>query len=339
MRPRIVVFSGGQEEHAGISSQSGKWLCQYIPRSQYDVVPVEVTHEGKWKVPLGSLPKTGPVGRTMDMLSSVTQPLAPSDALDRLFSKPVDSIITVLRGKGGDDGALHSMGALLGIRVAGSNHHTARSSSHKHQFAHSISDIAATPYSHLVRHTMSAEEIESELRGEFMPPFFIKPVHSENSHGIVRVDSLSHLRRAIESAKQHSQDFIVQEHAPGLELTVTVYMDQKGAIHALPPTIVTPKGSAFYDYHTKQRDGAAQFHTVHSSDKSLAEQAEEIARDVYESLSCQGVATVDMIADAGAIDVLELNTIPTFHPASPILHQLKEAGLHPEDLIRQGYLL
>lgn len=308
-------------------------MCQYIPRSKYDVTPVEVTHNGEWKVPMGTLPKGGDIARTMEMLFKATTPQDPKKALERLLNKPVDSIITLLRGKGGDDGAMHHMGNLLGIRVAGSDHHTTHATFNKHRFNHAISGIAPTPYSQLVRHIESMEDTARNIWSEFITPFFVKPVHGSGSHGIVRVENFADLERAIASAKETKKDVLVQEYRPGLELSVTVYLDEKGAIHALPPTIITPKSSSFYDYQGKQQSTGAHFHSISESDSALTQQAEAIAQEVYESLGCSGIATVDMIANDGSIDVLELNTVPTFHSASPIHHQLKQAGMHPEHLI------
>ncbi len=333
MRPRIVVFTGGQEEHANTSREGGTWLCQYIPRSKYDVTPVEVTSTGEWKVPMGTLPKGGDIARTMEMLFKATAPQDPKKALERLLNKPVDSIITLLRGKGGDDGAMHHMGGLLGIPVAGSNQHTTHSTFNKHRFAHAVSGIAPTPYSQLVRHVESMEDTARNIWSEFITPFFVKPLHGAGSHGIIRVENFSDLQQAIASAKEAKKDVLVQEYRPGLELSVTVYSDNKGVIRSLPPTLITPKNTSFYDYHGKQRNTGAHFHSVHESDSALTKQAEAIAQEVYESLGCNGIATIDMIANDGALDILELNTIPTFHSASPIHHQLKQAGMHPEHLI------
>ena len=333
MRPRIVVFTGGQEEHAKSSHESGVWLCQYIPRSKYDVTPVEVTSSGQWKVPMGTLPKGGDVKRTMDMLFQATTPQDPKKALERLLQKPVDSIITTMRGRGGDDGAMHSMGDMLGIHVAGSNHHVSQHAFHKQRFTHAISGIAPTPYSKLVRYTEDIGDAVRNIWSSFISPFFVKPVHGSGSHGVVRVQNVSDLQKTLAHAKEARQDMLAQEYRPGLELSVTIYSDGKNIVRTLPPTIITPKFASFYDYHGKQKDTGAHFHNIHESDSSLADQAEAIARDVYESLGASGIATVDMIANDGAIDVLELNTIPSFHFASPIHHQLSQARMHPEQLI------
>lgn len=339
MRPRIVVFMGGEDQHAHASSQSGKWVCQYIPRSQYDVTPVHVTADGKWKVPLGTIPKTGDVHRTIDMLASVTEAQTPTEAAKRLFDRPVDSIITMLRGKGGDDGAMHNMGDILDIRVAGSGHKASTLASDKHYFSHRMRDIAPTPYSRFIPHTIHPDELEQELRGELIPPFFIKPNTGAGSHGITHIQNEADITRAIHDLMKNPRDVILQEALPGLELAVTVFSDAHGKLHVLPATVVTPKGALFYDYHTKHRDNGAHFHPVHESNKNIIEQAEEIARNVYTSLGCKGIATLDMIANDNTIDVLELNTIPTFHTASPIHHQLQTAGIHPEQLIKLAYRL
>ena len=112
-----------------------------------------------------------------------------------------------------------------------------------------------------------------------------------------------------------------------------VQTDANGKLHALPPTVVTPKAASYYDYRTKQNDNGAHFHPVHETDSALVQQAEYIAEDVYRSLRMNGIVTIDMMAHDGAVDVLDVNTIPSFHSASPIHHQLKHAGIHPENFL------
>ncbi|MDA1169376.1 MAG: ATP-grasp domain-containing protein [bacterium] len=339
MRPKIVVFTGGQEEHAALSRESGTWMCQNIPRSAYDVTPVEVTSDGQWKVPVGTLPRGGDVARTMEMLFKATAPQEPKKGLERLLAKNVDSIITLLRGKGGDDGAMHATGDMLGIPVAGSGQHTSQHAFSKHHFAHAISHIAPTPYTQLLPHNEHTEDSARTIWQDFLAPFFIKPVNGSGSHGVVRVQQFEQLQQSIAEAKNSKKDILIQEYRPGLELSVTVYSGTDTVPHSLPPTIITPKAALFYTYYEKQRKAGAHFHGVHESDSPLADQAEAIAEEVYTSLGCSGIATIDMIANDGTIDVLELNTIPSFHVSSPIHHQLQQANMHPEQLLKLAYSL
>jgi D-alanine-D-alanine ligase-like ATP-grasp enzyme len=62
-------------------------------------------------------------------------------------------------------------------------------------------------------------------------------------------------------------------------------------------------------------------------------EAEVIARDVYEELGCQGVASIDLIAGDHGTQLLEVNTVPTFSRATPLAQQLEQAHFHPTKMI------
>ncbi|MEO6077253.1 MAG: ATP-grasp domain-containing protein [Candidatus Andersenbacteria bacterium] len=336
MKPRIVVMYGGDDAHSATSKSSGAWISQHIPKSEYDVTPVHITHDGLWSVPLGNLPKVGSVARAMDMLRDATPAQDPKKALDRLLNRNVDSIITTIRGRGGDDGAMHSLAELLHINIAGSNSHVSKIAHNKHHFNHAISDVAPTPYSEIIKKNTSAYDIGTTLR-QFSPsssPFFIKPVHGAGSHGIMHVKSQADLDQAIAYINASGEDMLVQEQKNGDELSITLYKNKNGKVASLPASIVTPRDASFFNYKTKQSGHDNLFYHNHEQHSPVINQAQEIARDVYESLGCDGIVTIDMIADNGAFDVLDLNTIPTFTPGTPIVHQLRHAGMHPEALLR-----
>ncbi|HSX25159.1 MAG TPA: ATP-grasp domain-containing protein [Candidatus Andersenbacteria bacterium] len=334
MKPRVVVFYGGDAEHANTSRESGAWVCRYIPKSEYDVTPVAVTHDGLWKVPLGSLPKSGNTKHAMDMLAEAVPAQDPKQALQRLLNRTVDSIITVLRGRGGDDGAMHSFGELMHLPVKGSNASVSKLAHNKHHFTHAISDVAPTPYSQIIKKQTSEEDIRNILQSFFTIPFFIKPSHGAGSHGVIHVRSQEDLEQSIKNIQNSLDDVLIQEERHGDEIAITVYKEKTGALSSLPASIVTPRNSSFFNYDTKQTGHDNLFYHNHDPRSSIIHQAETIARDVYDSLGCDGIATVDMIADNGAIDVIELNTIPTFTSGTPIVHQLRHAGIHPEELLK-----
>jgi D-alanine-D-alanine ligase-like ATP-grasp enzyme len=213
-KPRIIVFYGGSAGNFDLSAETGRWICQYIPRHTYDVVPVEVTADGKWKVPLGSLPRTGPIGRTFQMLSKAVRALSPAKALERLMHRPVHGFVTVVRGRGGDDGSLHSLGQALHVPVVGSPHSTCQITSNKHLFSHAVSEIANTPFTHRFRGGVPVETIIDDIRDQFLPPLFIKPACEEGSYGIEHVGSIDELASAISKA-HHSGDILLQEKLAG----------------------------------------------------------------------------------------------------------------------------
>ncbi len=333
-RPRVVVFYGGSLDNHDLSSATGRWLCHYLPREKYDVTPVEITADGQWKVPLGSLPRTGAIDTTMKMLGKAVRPLAPAAALQRLMAHPVDSLVTAVRGVGGDDGSLHNLGKFLDIPVVGSPPDTCQQTSNKHLFAQAIDDVANTPRSYRFRQNDSLEHILERAPDLFLPPFFVKPTNQEGSAGIEYVESLRDLSAAIARTQKFS-DILLQEKMPGTEVAITILPDKNGKVRTLPPTIIVPQKSAYYDHLAKRRPGRVTLHTPTSSDNHLIGQAESIARDVYEELGCRGIATVDMMLGDNIVDVLEVNTIPTISEMTPLKHQFKAAGLHPTNTLDQ----
>lgn len=330
-RPRIVVFYGGSAGNHDLSAETGYWMCQYIPRSKYDITPVRVMPDGTWKVPLGSLPRSGPIGRTMSMLTEAVRALPPAQALERLLARPIASMLTVVRGKGGDDGSLHSLGQALGVPVIGSPYATCQQTSNKHLFNQAISEIANTPHTHRFRSSENPEEIIDQIREEFLPPLFIKPIDEEGSHGIEHVENVDDLASAVKKATMN-HTILLQEKLAGAELSVTLVEDARGNVLALPPTVITTKRAPFYDALAKRRPGRAVLHTPSTNDNPVIAEASAIAHEIYDELGCRGIVTVDMIIGDGMVDVLEVNTIPTFSELTPLKHQLKTGGLHPATL-------
>jgi D-alanine-D-alanine ligase len=335
-KPHVVVFFGGHSSNHDLSEETGSWVCHYIPRNKYQVTPVHVTSDGKWQVPLGSLPTTGPIKRMLDMLWQTIPAQVPTQALQRLLQRPVDSMLTVVRGAGGDDGSLHSLGEALSIPVVGSGAATSQHTAHKHTSALLTEEIASAPHTRYFRSVTPLEEIVEETRSEFVPPLFVKPATQEGSVGVEEVKSTDELTAAIKNAREYGGgDILLQERAPGTELAITLVEDAQGRILVLPPTIIIPKKTTFYDQLAKRRPGRVHLHTPLDRDNAVIGEAETIARDVYDRLGCRGIATIDLVSGEAGLDLLEVNTIPTLSEATPLMHQLRAAGLHPEVLLDQ----
>ncbi len=321
-RPTIAVFFGGNADSYGLSHQTGNWVCQYIPRSKFNVAPIHITAEGMWQVPLGHLPQTGNVDIAIERLLQAIPALHPQQAIQRLIQRPIAAMMTVLRGKGGDDGMLHGVGEMLDIPMVGSSRQTSQQTSHKQHCFTAVDNITLTPYS---RHFSSATppaEILDEIETYFEAPFFLKPVNQEGSVGMEEITSMADVSKALQRVQRHG-DVMAQQRVPGQEIAVTLYENSRGQIEHLPVTFIVPQKASYYDALAKQRPGRVVLHTPTSQDNPVIIQAQTIAEDVYRSLHCQGMVTVDFIAGDHTLDLLEVNTIPTFSETTPILHQLR----------------
>lgn len=330
-KPRVAVFYGGGQDNRDLSYATGQWVCEHLPRSQYEVIPVHVTADERWQVPLGSLPASGSVGRVMEMLAGAVPIMARARALPRLLDRGPDVLMTLVRGAGGDDGSIQGLANTVGVAAVGPTPAVCVTTADKQACARAIETIALSPFAIPVAHTLSAAEASEVVLEQLPPPFFVKPRATEGSVGVSRVESAPELASALVAARTRG-DVLVQEAPSGVELSVTVYEDEHGRLHVLPPTVVHPLRAKFFDALAKRRAGRVKLVSGNPSD-AIVQQAAEIARAVYQQLQARGALQIDMIAHAGGIDVLEVNTVPVASAHTPLLAQLSEAKVSPTQFV------
>lgn len=331
-KPHVAIFFGGDAGSHDLSYETGQWLCYYLPRSKYRVTPVRVTPQGKWQVPLGSLPMLGPVKKVVNNLFQAVRAVSPAKGLERLLRTPVDALMTVIRGRGGDDGALHGLGASLNIPVIGSPQHACQQTSDKYVCGQGVDDIVSAPMTRRYRQTQELNDIVEEAREIFVAPLFVKPAQQEGSFGVVEVTHHDELAPAVKLA-QAQGDVLVQQRSPGTELVFTLIDDERGGLYQLPPTVVVPQRAVtYYDHLAKRRTGRVMLHTPEREHLPILDEVEELTRDVYSELGCKGVVSFDVVVDEDSAELLDVNTVPTLTELTPLKYQLKRAGMHPGKL-------
>lgn len=330
-KPQVVIFFGGDKSSADLSAETGHWMCQYIPRSKYQIKPVRITEDGNWQVPLGNLPQKGDVAGVLENLFQATTPTKPTAALQRLLNNDVHLLGSTLRGHNGDDGGIATLGELLNIPVIGSPASACAITSHKDRCANHLADIVETPYTLKFNHNTPTEEIVEEIRSTMMPGLFVKGATSEGSNSIVHAESIEDLAAAVSNNKHHPE-ILVQERIPGQEINLSLFANENGKVTALPATNINPKHASYYDHLAKRIPGRAHLQNSEQNDKVVRE-AEEIAREVWEELGLQDYASFDFVSTPNEIVLLEVNTIPVMSAATPLLQQLQVAGLHPTSFL------
>src|SRR6266540_1387629 len=97
-----VIFGGRSGEHE-VSLRSAESILKSIDRNKYDVVPIGVTHEGRWlssKNALTLLPAKDQVQKTLSSGEAITLPAEP------LRNRIVDVIFPIMHGTYGEDGTI-----------------------------------------------------------------------------------------------------------------------------------------------------------------------------------------------------------------------------------------
>lgn len=175
-------------------------------------------------------------------------------------------------------------------------------------------------------------------------PVVIKPSDRGSSVGVSVVNSLEEMPAAIEEALKHSDCLVIQEFIRGRELTCGV-LEINGRLIALPPTEIMPKGSRFFDFHAKYRQGASLEITPARLPAALLRRVQLTALKAHKAIGAKGFSRVDMILSdkpSPKIYVLEINTIPGMTKTSLLPQQAKAMGISfPKllDIIIDGVLL
>jgi len=330
-KPQVAVFFGGEDGMNDLSEETGYWACQYIPRTSYRIRPVRVLNDGRWQVPLGSLPKQGKIDGMMHHLFEAVPAVTGKEGLSRLLRHPVSSIMTLVRGKGGDDGSMHGLAKTLGVPVVGCSQEACQQTSDKYATGQRLHQMAKFPITRRYRAADEAEKAAAEVRDNFVPPLFIKPLNSEGSAGVEEIDNPDELLAALKRALAKG-DVLVQERVPGTEVNVTLWGEDPGQPRLLPPTVVFNKGASFYDHYAKRRSGRVALATGGEVGTAVQKDVEEIARGVFAELNCEGLVSMDFMVDGHQVTLLEANTIPTLTRLTPLREQLIAAHIHPTSL-------
>lgn len=333
-KPHVAIFFGGQAGSHDLSEETGYWACQYIPRTKYQITPVRIATDGSWQVPLGSLPQQGPIRRMMTKMFEAVPVLSATRGLERLLRRPVDLLLTFVRGVGGDDGSLHGVGRTLSIPVVGSPLPVCQQTSDKFVCAQRVGNIIASPAMQRFKQGTDSNKIVEAVRKLYVPPLFVKPVYEEASVGVEEVNSLDELGAAVRRSQQ-AGDVLVQKRAPGIEMTVTLFNDRRGQVRALPPTVIVPQKVSFYDHLAKRRAGRVALNTPPVDNNAILKRVQAVARDIYDDVGCAGVVSFDLNVDGQNIQLLEVNTIPTLTVLTPLFQQLKVGHVHPTTLLEQ----
>jgi D-alanine-D-alanine ligase len=110
---------------------------------------------------------------------------------------------------------------------------------------------------------------------------------------------------------QHDTEGMIEEYIQGDELTCAVLGQKPGEEPmALPPTMIVPRTSRFFDYEAKYTPGASREITPAPISAKLTRQVQQIAVKAHQILGCGSMSRTDILLRKGKCYLLETNTIP-----------------------------
>lgn len=156
----------------------------------------------------------------------------------------------------------------------------------------------------------------------------VKPVNGGSSLGIAISGTGQELKdQYAESAKFDAQVF-AEKCIFGKEFSVGVIEGE------LLPSIELETDREFFDFDAKYVDENTRVICPPNLEPSELKSLEELVLQAYESLSCEGLARVDVMQDSdGKFYLLEVNTVPGMTSHSFIPLAAEKAGLDFDELL------
>src|SRR5262245_22508286 len=110
-----VIFGGRSGEHE-VSLRSAESVLRSLDPNKYDVVPIGITHEGKWLTSRNALALLPPKEAIETTLSKGEPVFLPAEPNSRSI---VDVIFPVLHGTYGEDGTIQGFLELANVPFVG----------------------------------------------------------------------------------------------------------------------------------------------------------------------------------------------------------------------------
>ncbi|MEU5382944.1 D-alanine--D-alanine ligase family protein [Kitasatospora cineracea] len=353
-KPRVAIVFGGRSSEHGVSVVTAASVLRSIDRSKYEVLPIGITHEGRWAlvgdeparmaITDGRMPDVDQVAESTE--GQVVLPAAPGNR-EVVWSEPgaapkvlgeVDVVLPLLHGPWGEDGTLQGLLELSGVPYVGSGVLASAVGMDKEFTKRIIESLGlyAGEYTVLKPREWESEAGRAAARERIAAlglPLFVKPCRAGSSIGITKVKDLADLDAAVEEARRHDPKVIVEKGVEGREIECGVLEFEDGPRASVPAEVLVDGDFEFYDFEAKYIDSSEVRIPADLTDAERAEIRRQ-AVEVFEGLGCEGLARVDffLLAD-GRWMVNEVNTMPGFTPISAYPKMWEATGVPYAELI------
>ncbi len=303
-----LIFGGRSAEHE-VSIRSAAAIFQNLDRTRYRILSLLIDRDGRWKRVASPVlaPGEGDRGEAFPFLPWEKRKNAPNLQADIYFP--------VLHGTYGEDGTIQGLLEMADVPYVGSGVLGSAAGMDKTiaKILFASHGLRVAPF-RVVRDyewKRNREVILERLRGEFVPPFFVKPANLGSSVGISKVKHPARAAAALNLAFRYDRKVLVEKGIHGREIECSVLGCQPP--EASLPGEIFPRRE-FYDYRAKYEDETTRYGIPADLPAPVVEEVRRQAVAAFEACLGEGLARVDFLLERGTGDlyVNEVNTMPGF---------------------------
>ena len=352
-----VIFGGVSPEHdISIITAISSVIRPLEMTGKYNVLPIYISKKGNWY----SDQSFKNIATFQTDLKTLTDRLKPIQLIfdNGLLVKPqglrtkairIDVAFPAMHGAMGEDGSLMGLLRMAGIPFVGCDMSASAIAMDKvlAKQAAEVNNILISKYEYFFadKFKTNPQEVIDEIIKKLSFPLFVKPAHLGSSIGITRTETKTELENAIEVAAFYDNKIIIEEAVSNLiEVTLPIIGNQEITTGLLERPMVDQ--SEVFDFDTKYlnggKKGSGKKYTTGSQgyselpaklSKELYKQEVTVAKQVYRSIECQGIARVDMLIDSKK-ELVYFNEINPM-PGSLYAHNWREAGVSGVQLVEK----
>jgi D-alanine-D-alanine ligase len=347
MKKRIrvgLIFGGRSGEHE-VSLMSAQGVMNAIDKTQYQVVPIGITKEGRWLAsgdPLKAL-SSGPMTESnpATLLAEPSQRglmrLEEQDqALTAVQVSQLDVVFPILHGPYGEDGTVQGLLELADLAYVGAGVTASAVGMDKALFkdimrAHGLPVVPSLVIKRKAWE-LDPEATAARVEAEVGYDCFVKPANLGSSVGISKAHNRTELHAALADASRYDRRLLVEVAVDAREIEISVLGNDE-PIASVPGEIIPC--NEFYDYAAKYLDEESELLIPAPIPPDTAELARRLAVRAYLAIDCAGMARADFLLDRNTDELFinEVNTLPGFTPISMYPKLWEASGISYTDLI------
>lgn len=245
--------------------------------------------------------------------------------IDQLQQSNCDLVFNVLHGNQGEDGKVQALLELMRLPYAGSGVLACALAMDKWR-SKLFWKAAGLPVLPAV--FLKPGDDGSDAGDIIDLPYCVKPCHSGSSLGVTKVERRDDLPKAIEDARQYSEDVMIEPFIRGREFTVGIVQDE-----VLPVLEICAPGG-FYDYEAKYHSPETTFHCPADLSEKETQLIKAVAWDAFIAIGGKGWGRIDFMQDDdGRFWILEMNPVPGMTPRSDVPMAAKAIGWSYDELV------